>query len=567
MKKIIFCLLFTCLVFISVSIHAQRVGSKNDATKNQVFTLTENANKESLKMPWRNCIAVAVAHLLLRNDCVEHLAEVQKVMGYRYCRFHGIFDDQMDVVKRNPDSTLTFQWHQVDQVYDLLLEMGIRPFVELNPMPTALASGTQRMFWYQMNVTPPKSYDEWALLIEEFGKHLVSRYGIDEVRKWYFEVWNEPNLSGFWTGNKDDYFKLYTVTAQSLKKIDSQLRVGGPASSSVSWLNDIINYTSANKVPLDFISTHLYAQDEQMHYPNRKGSPYAVGDYFATTIKTAHQEVKNSVRPDLEFHITEWNSLSAKDSASVSWDNNPNVDNLYAASFIVRNALELDNECSSLTHWAVTDIDDFSSIPLAPFSENYGLVNINGIPKASYNAYAFLRKMEGYKLDVHASMVTPSKSNEPKEKVSALGKGISAVNDFGTIRIILWNQNFTELTSHENFIGKIEIPFLDIKKQYVVVSSSIRAGEGSPYETWQAMGVPQNLTREQQALLKAHSSPTYSLEKIKTDGEKIFMDFSLTPGEVKFIEISPKGQVSSKHTYADESSKLMNKKLSEKSKK
>lgn len=146
--------------------------------------------------------------------------------------FHAIFDDDMNVVVRRKDGTLAFQWYQVDQVYDALLKMGIRPFVELNPMPKELASGTQTMFGYKMNVTPPKSYQEWSALIEAFASHLIVHYGAEEVRQWYFEVWNEPNLKGFWSGSKEGYFKLYAASAFALKKVDKQLRIGGPASAT-----------------------------------------------------------------------------------------------------------------------------------------------------------------------------------------------------------------------------------------------------------------------------------------------------------------------------------------------
>ena len=168
--------------------------------------------------------------------------EAQKELGYRYCRFHALFDRDMDVVERAKDGSLTFKWHQIDKIYDALLAMGIRPFVELNPMPDALASGTQQLFWYKANVTPPQDYREWELLVHEFAKHLVRRYGLDEVRKWYFEVWNEPNLSGFWSGTKDEYFKLSKASADGLKSVDGGLRIGGPASSKANWIQDMIDY-------------------------------------------------------------------------------------------------------------------------------------------------------------------------------------------------------------------------------------------------------------------------------------------------------------------------------------
>jgi xylan 1,4-beta-xylosidase len=564
MKK--FTLIFSICFFLSnLSLFAQ---------KNTSITLSENNQNETLQMPWRNCIAVGRAQNLLRADCLEHLATAQKVMGYRYCRFHAIFDDDMAVVVRNPDSTLTFQWHQVDKVYDALLKIGIRPFVEINPMPTALASGTQLMFGYQMNVTPPKSYAEWSYFMEEFAKHLIQRYGLAEVRQWYFEVWNEPNLGAFFAGDKAEYFKLYSTTAIALKKVDNQFRVGGPASSNGKWVTDIINYCTTNKVPLDFVSTHLYAQDEQINYPNRKGSPYAIGDYFAAQVKGVQQEVKNSVRPDLELHYTEWNTQSAKDSSSVTWGDNIYVDNLYGASFIVRNCLELDKTVSSLAYWVISDIFDEGAIPHSPFSCTYGLMTIHGIPKATFNAFALLRKMDGNKLDVTKTEI-PALNSFKKTKTSVASvvnvgsnrTSAYAVNDLGIIKIILWNQNFVEVPNNPTWSGSISIPFLDAKTNYVAISSTISGGSGSPWESWQAMGAPQNPTNLQFDLLRAHSIPAMAIESIKNMDGKICIDFSLLPGEVKYIEISPKGQVAVKRGISEADAKILNEQLSQKTKK
>jgi len=538
------------------------------------ISLSQNSNQETLQMPWRECITVGRAHNLLRADCLEHLAIAQNVMGYKYCRFHAIFDDDMAVVVRNKDNSLTFQWHQVDKVYDALLKMGIRPFVEINPMPTALASGTQTMFGYKMNVTPPKSYDEWGYFMEEFAKHIISRYGLNEVRKWYFEVWNEPNLGAFFSGTQAEYFKLYATTAFALKKVDSGLRVGGPASSNGKWVTDMINYATTNKVPLDFVSTHLYAQDEQINYPNRKGSPYPIGDYFSAQIKGVQQEVKNSVRPDLELHYTEWNTQAAKDSASVTWGDNIYVDNLFAASFIVRNSLEVDKVVNSFAYWVISDIFDEGAIPHSPFSCTYGMMTIHGIPKASYNAFALLRKMEGFKLDVSKTEVAEAKTNAksktaiaPKANVSSNGTGAYAVNELGTIKVILWNQNFVEIANNPTWNGTISIPFLDASAKYTAVSSTITAGAGSPWESWQQMGAPQNPTNLQLQLLRTHSNPAMAFEKTTVLNGKLTLDFTLNAGEVKYIEISPKGQVAVKRGISEEDAKLLESQLGQKTKK
>lgn len=518
-----------------------------------VIKVKPMAVAKQLTMPWRNCIAVGRANNLLRADILEHLAYAQKEIGYKYGRFHAIFDDEMNVVQRDLQTkSLIFNWHQVDKVYDALLKLGIRPFVELNPMPAVMASGTQTMFNYKMNVTPPSSYDEWQLLVETFTKHLVERYGLDEVRNWYFEVWNEPNLGGFWSGTQQEYWNLYTASAKAVKSVDAKLRIGGPASSKANWVKEIITYTTKNKIPLDFISTHLYPQDEQVQYPDRKGSPYKVGDFFSATVKEVTEWVKNSERPDLEIHWTEWNTQTAASADKITWGDNIYVDNLFAASFIVRNCVELDTACKTFAYWVVSDIFDEGGIPQSPFSCTYGLLNIHGIPKASFNAFRLLKNMTG---NILQTSTTKALQN---------GKGLLVTKDQQTIKILLWNQSFPEEKMTTDFIGNIELP-TDIDTLLNVVKATIGIGSGSPWESWKVMGSPLNPSPAQMQLLQQHSAPAYSFSKLPSKKGLANLSFNLQPGEVQYLEISlPRPSVNTRFANP-EAFKLWDKLMGERS--
>jgi xylan 1,4-beta-xylosidase len=445
-------------------------------------------------------------------------------------------------------------WHQVDKVYDALLKLGIRPFVELNPMPAALASGTQTMFFYKMNVTPPRSYDEWGYLVSSFVQHLVQRYGLDEVRQWYFEVWNEPNLSAFWSGTQQDYWKLYAASANAIKKIDRQLRVGGPATASGAWIQEIIDVSVAQNLPLDFVSTHLYPQDEQVFYPDRKNSPYNVGTYFASRFREVQQLVKKSKKPGLEIHWTEWNTQSASSAANITWGENIYVDNLFAASFIVRNMIELDTVAHSMAYWVVSDIFDEGGIPQSPFSNTYGLLNIHGIPKASFQAFRLLRKMTGEVLAIKTAQPLPP------------GKGLLATREGQTIRVLLWNQNFVEEKVHTPWTSSLQVP-VGKDSSFTVVKATIGIGAGSAWESWQVMGRPLNPTPTQLDLLRQHAEPSYTMAVLKPAKEMAQVSFQLKPGEVQYLEITPAAPSATTRFVNAEDFKIWDEGMSERTKK
>jgi len=208
---------------------------------------------------WQECIGAGRANEGLRADWQEQLAQVRKEIGFRYIRMHGLLHDDMGVYHEDAAGHPHYNWQYIDQLYDYLLRIGMKPFVELAFMPHDLASGSQTVFWWHGNVTPPKSYDKWAALITNLVRHFRERYGDAEVKSWYFEVWNEPDIRPFWSADLAEYLKLYKSTAEAVKSVSKEYRVGGPASAMpYQFEEELVRYCAANHVPLDFVSTHAY---------------------------------------------------------------------------------------------------------------------------------------------------------------------------------------------------------------------------------------------------------------------------------------------------------------------
>lgn len=491
-----------------------------------MIRIAPESSDKPLKMPWRTGITVGRAYDLMRADLQEQLRQSQRELGWRYIRFHGLFHDDMDVVRRDPVSgRLRFQWHHLDKLIDFLLSIGLKPFAELNPMPAALASGTQTMFHYQMNVTPPADWTEWEALIEAFARHGVERYGLAEVRTWYFEVWNEPNLKGFWSGSQEDYWLLYRHAANALKRVDSGLRVGGPATASVGWIEDFLHYCEHEEVPVDFVSTHCYPQDEYCQYPDREGSPFAPGTFFREQVRRVHDLVRNSFRPDLEIHWTEWNTQSAIPGEPVTWSANRFVDSCFAASFIVRNCLELDEACDSLSYWVLSDIFEEGKLPSAPFSSTYGLRTIHGLPKASYNAFLLLREMQGHTVAWENDNPLPP------------GAGLRAVRTGDRWKALLWHH--PALEDHERAAWRDTLTFpLPANARTRIFTTRIAPGQGSAWESWRALGSPHHLGRTEWAWLTQQAAPhrTWHDPSSASSGDVVTFDFTLAPYTVLLVE-------------------------------
>ena len=236
------------------------------------ITINRNTPVRRFNHHWKFCVGSAHAAYALRHDYTKQLAQVHDDLGIKRVRFHGIFDDSMHTIVKATDilpfpfggSFCEHSFRQCAAAYDNVLEAGMQPFVELSFMPKHLAKlpFAKGAFYYKPIVSLPKSTAQWQAYIQQFLRFLIDRYGKSEVESWYFEVWNEPDLPFvFFDGRQRDYFRLYRATAETIKRVDDKIRVGGPATSGSRWIKDFLDYCKQTGAPVDFVSTHQYAGD------------------------------------------------------------------------------------------------------------------------------------------------------------------------------------------------------------------------------------------------------------------------------------------------------------------
>ena len=238
--------------------------------KNYYFNIPESTPRKANDKRWQFCVGSGQAKLALRSDYAAQLKYVHDELGMQRVRFHGIFDDSMQAVMSMHDfmplpgskNFWNYNFRNIKVAYDNVLAAGMKPWVELSFMPSRLAKMQKKVTVNaEGRATMPKNDAEWIELIQAFIRFLLKQYGNEEVESWNFEVWNEPNMSTFFSGTQKDYFHLYEITARAIKAIDEKIQIGGPASATGAWIEDFINFVESNDVPCDFISTHNYPGD------------------------------------------------------------------------------------------------------------------------------------------------------------------------------------------------------------------------------------------------------------------------------------------------------------------
>lgn len=328
------------------------------------------------------------AGTLIRPDSLEQLGIASKELGFRYVRFHAIFHDALGTV-RVRDGKIEYDWTKIDQLYDAMLARGVKPFVELGFTPEAMATSPQTIFYWKGNTSHPRP-EAWTALVDAFVRHLRERYGAAEVRTWYFEVWNEPNLDGFWEkADKPAYMALYESTARTIKAIDPQLRVGGPATAGAAWVPEFLERAATRGIPVDFVATHTYGVDggfldERGQDDNKLSTnPDAVvGD-----VRRVRAQIQASKFPGLPLFFTEW-------SASYN-PRDPVHDSYISAAYILTKLRATRGLAQGMSYWTYSDLFEEAGPPPTPFHGGFGLMNREGIRKAAWFAYKYLHALQG----------------------------------------------------------------------------------------------------------------------------------------------------------------------------
>ncbi len=527
MKKNIF-LLTLILPFISVQLFSQSSNRNKQVIQERIINVDFSKPAGSLNTFFKECVGAGRANEGLRADWQQQLAYVRKECGFKYIRMHGLLTDDMAVYKEDNKGNPEYNYMYVDALFDFLHSIGMKPFVELGFMPGALASGPQTIFWWRGNVTPPKDYEKWAGLIKNLTEHFTERYGADEVKTWYFEVWNEPNLSpGFWTGTQEDYFKLYKYAAQAVKSVNKEYRVGGPGTAGAAWEPEMIAYCHKNNVPIDFVSTHSYGVNQGFLDEYGNSGTVLAKEEFAVSgdVLQSRKEIASSPIPNLELHYTEWSSSYTPAD--------PVHDSYHSAAYVLQKMKQVGNAANSMSYWVFTDVFEEPGPRFTPFHGGFGMLNTQGINKSVFYSYQFLNRLGNIEL-------------VNKDAASWVCKDSS-----GNMQALIWDYTYTipdSVNNQQYYIrdlpskskGKLKINIANVPNgNYALEVYKVGYRSNDAYTTYLSMGRPSQLTKQQVEQIKKQNDGSPFLKEIVTikDGIPVLKELEIHENDVFFLNI------------------------------
>ena len=524
---------FTYLKSVAVAFLALAV-TASGAETNRMISADLNLVKGPRSMAWQDCVGAGRVAEGLRGGWRQQLEECHREIGFKYIRMHGLLQDELGVYSESRDGEPRYNWQYIDDVYDYLLSIGMKPFVEFGFMPNALASGSAKIFWWNGNVTPPKDYAKWDALITALVKHWTERYGENELKTWRFEIWNEPNYPGFWhppagTTPRDAYFELYMHTARAVKSVNTNYAVGGPAGAGPVWTAELIDFCQRTNAAINFISYHAYGLgggpsglDE---YGNGKLYLSANIHSVADTANSQLPIIKKSVQPNLPVHITEW-------SASYS-PRDPVHDSYFSAPFVLEQ-LRHTETMSSMSYWTFTDVFEENGPVPRPFHGGFGLINYQDIRKPAFWAYKFLAMLGNTELQ------------------NADGSSYVCADGRGGAQVLLWDLTHPtagKVSNQEHFFhehpangkGDVTVKLKNLSPgSYRVAVQRIGYHDHDVFSRYLELGQPSNLSREMIAELKKTSegAPASESTVVVTSSGEFVTSLPVRENDVYFISLA-----------------------------
>ena len=476
-----------------------------------------NERKGALDRYFAKCIGAGRAAEVMRHEAYEQLRTVQSECPFEYIRFHGLFHDEMGIVNRDDSGKLFYNFQYVDILFDSLLDIGIRPVVELGLIPGELRSGDDTVFWWKMYKTPPKDFSEWGAVIEALVRHFTARYGKNEIDKWFFEVWNEPDLESFFRSDDrmNDYFKIYESASRAVKRVDPDYKVGGPATAGLRWIPEFIAFCREKSVPLDFISGHYYCLKGDFDADGKVRLVMNDHSYLSGTINKIGKQCHSEGYP---LYMTEWSaSYSSRD---------PVHDSYFSAPFILEIIKRCEGNADMMSYWTYTDIFEEVGIGQTPFHGGFGLINMQALKKPAFHSYRMLAELGN-------------------EEIECNDKSAYVCRKKDEVEVLFWNSVILRQdTPNSEFFTRplpskkledvtVTLSGFEVNRKYEISVETVGYKMGDVYNAY--LDTP---TREETEALKEASKPKQTAFSVKSN-DCGMLEFTLpqTENQVDFIKI------------------------------
>lgn len=449
-------------------------------------------------------------------------------LGVRHVRAVGMYDDELRVFRPSPASFLGYEpatprtnWQIVDYIIDSLQDRGLHPMFTTSFIPSALTSGPTTVFTGKSRTSPPDDWRAWEKLVRESVVHAIERYGAEVVRQWYFEVWNEPNLHGwFWGGTKEDFMELWRVTHGAIKSVDATLKIGGPSCGRAEWVDDLWHYADRHGCRPDYLIAHIYNNDSPddlalAPFDGPQEDKTSKSPNSAIGVMRGVRAMVNRLGFTGELHWNEWGrSFRGVDDCR---------ERASEAAFIVRLLAEVSQEADSFAYWCISDVYDQVGYGREAFYGGYGLLNMQGLRKPAFHAFQLLNQLGTERVGVSG------------DNLDSFHNAIVTPGNAGTSHVLVYAYDHDDDTTPHDLTVTVDLPAGAKPGRLFRVDEH----ENNVVTLWRELGSPAYLSRQQTSDLKAVNALQPSSSKIVTtrEGDRVTARFTMEAPGIALLEV------------------------------
>lgn len=455
---------------------------------------------------WEGVINVDQFRWMVRGDMQDQLAIMQRELGAKHVRAVGMYDDELRVLRPSPGSFLGYEpktprtnWQIVDYIIDALQDRGLHPMFTTSFVPSALTSGPTTVFSDKSRTSPPDDWRAWGNLVTESVRHSIDRYGIDVVRQWYFEVWNEPNLHGwFWGGDQADFFQLWRVTHDAIKTVDPTLRIGGPSCGRAEWVDSLFHFGAAHDCLPDYLIAHIYNNDSAEDlalapFDGPQEDKTSKSPNSAIGVMRGVRALVDQLGFKGELHWNEWGrSFQGVDRRR---------ETPAEAAFIVRLLAEVSNEADAFAYWCVSDIYDQVGYGREAFFGGYGLLSLQGLRKPAFQAFRLLHMLGTERVAVQG------------DHIDSFHNAIVTLSVPSQGHVLVYAYDHADEPTPRSITVAVDLPPGAVPGRLFRIDER----ENNVLTRWRELGAPAYLSRAQTAALRAVDDLTPSTSGVRTE--------------------------------------------------
>jgi xylan 1,4-beta-xylosidase len=464
------------------------------------YTLTVDAGRQVSGNPhfWSAAFGTGKAKLALRSDWQTHYKISNRELGALRVRGHGLLNDEMGLYK----GVGSYDWTNLDTYLSAISTANMRPMIELDFMPTALGTSGDK--------SPPKDYAAWNDFIKALVQHCIDKYGASDVANWYFEVWNEPDYSGFWLNtDMNAYYTLYDNTANAITAVVPNALVGGPATTGNGPIAAFLQHTKSSGARVAFVSNHNYPGGSATGTAADANSLVGDNNYRVGAIISAGYSTA-----DVKSFNTEWNSSYSGQGGQVG-NATLSMDNHWNVGFILKGVKLLADKNSADTpaidvfsYWVLTDVFDedggtdgihmtSKSNGNTPFDGVFGVMTFQGMRKAAFNAFKLLNYTGPKRVAVTGGTVgTDGVDAMVTESASGDELQILVYNYYKTL-------NTASSPADNVTVNVSNLPTALAGKSVSVTQFLVDETHSNPYNVWAGQGKPASPTEAQWQAMRA----------------------------------------------------------------